>query len=100
MLEIEVNPIVLETINQCFPKPRNSAQKALDKYIQLLTQQLTKSILLGRNVWMQSNDLYFASLRRNSVNACKSRDQFALGYPQLFCNVTVAHLFICTKGLK
>jgi predicted RNA-binding protein YlxR (DUF448 family) len=64
MLEIEVNPIVLEILKQCFPKPKNSAQKALDKYIKLLTQQLTKSILLGRNVWMQSNDLYSISVAK------------------------------------
>ncbi len=64
MLEIEINPIVLETLNQCFPKPKNSAQKALDKYIKLLTQQLTKSILLGRNAWMQSNNLYSISVAK------------------------------------
>ena len=64
MLEIEVNPIVLETLNKCYPKPKNSAQKALDKYIQLLTQQLTKSLLLGRNAWMQKNDLYSISVAK------------------------------------
>lgn len=64
MLEIEVNPIVLETLNKCFSKPKNSAQKALDKYIQLLTQQLTKSLLLGRNAWMQKNDLYSISVAK------------------------------------
>ena len=64
MLEIEVNPIILETLKKCFPKPKNSAQKALDKYIQLLTQQLTKSMLLGRDVWMQENDFYSISTVR------------------------------------
>lgn len=64
MLEIEVNPIVLETLNKCYPKPKNSAQKALDKYIKLLTQQLTKSLLLGRNAWMQKNDLYSISVSK------------------------------------
>jgi predicted RNA-binding protein YlxR (DUF448 family) len=64
MLEIEVNAIVLETLKQCFPKPKNAAQKSLDKYIKLLTQQMTKSILLGRNAWMQSNDLYSISVAK------------------------------------
>ena len=64
MLEIEINPIVLETLYQCFPKPNNSAQKALDKYIKLLSQQLTKSLLLGRNAWMQTNDLYSISVAK------------------------------------
>ena len=64
MLEIEVNPIVLETLNKCYPKPKNAAQKALDKYIKLLTQQLTKSLLFGRNAWMQKNDLYSISVAK------------------------------------
>jgi hypothetical protein len=50
MLQLEINPIVLETLQKTFPKPKNSAQKALDKYIKLLTQQLSRSILLGRNL--------------------------------------------------
>jgi transposase-like protein len=64
MLQLEINPIVLETLKQNFPKPKNSAQKALDKYIKLLTQQLSKSILLGRNAWMQTNDLYSISVSK------------------------------------
>ena len=64
MLKIDVNPIVLETLKQHFPKPKNAAQKSLDKYIQLLTQQLTKSMLLGRNAWMQTNDLYSISVAK------------------------------------
>ena len=64
MLQLEINPIVLETLKKTFPKPKNSAQKALDKYIKLLTQQTTKSILLGRNAWMQRNDLYSISVSK------------------------------------
>jgi len=64
MLQLEINPIVLETLQNTFPKPKNSAQKALDKYIKLLTKQLSRSILLGRNSWMQTNDLYSISVSK------------------------------------
>ena len=62
MLTLTVNPIVLQTLQQHFPTPKNSASKALDKYIKLLTQQLTTSVIHGRNTWMQSKNLYSISI--------------------------------------
>ena len=63
MLEIEVEPIVLETLKQHFPK-KNSAKRALDKYIRLLTEQLTQSVMHGRSAWMAANGLYTISVSK------------------------------------
>ena len=48
MLTLSINPIVLQTLQAHFPAPKNSASKALDKYVKLLTQQLTVSVMHGR----------------------------------------------------
>lgn len=63
MLSITVDPIVLQTLKQAFPKAK-AAEKALDKYIKLLTQQLSKSVLHGRSAWMASQDLYSISVSK------------------------------------
>lgn len=63
MLKITVNPIVLQTLQAHFPK-KNSAKRALDKYVSLLEQQFTHSVMLGRSAWMNSNDLYSISLHK------------------------------------
>lgn len=64
MLTLTINPIVLQTLQAQFPKPINSASKALDKYVKLLTQQLTTSVMHGRNAWMKSMNLYTISVYR------------------------------------
>lgn len=61
MLIIDIDPIVLQKLKQAFPKA-NSAQKSLDKYVKLLTAQLTKSVLHGRSAWMQSQGLFTISI--------------------------------------
>ena len=66
MLTLQINPIVLQTLQQHFPTPKNSAARALDKYIKLLTQQLTTSVMHGRNAWMQSKNLYSISVYKQS----------------------------------
>lgn len=63
MLKITVNPIVLQTLQTHFPK-KNSAQRALDKYVSLLEQQFTLSVMHGRSAWMNTNDLYSISLHK------------------------------------
>lgn len=63
MLSITVDPIVLKTLKQAFPKAQ-SAEKALDKYVKLMTDQLTKSILHGRSAWMESNNMYSISISK------------------------------------
>lgn len=64
MLTLTINPIVLQTLQQHFPKPKNSASKALDKYVKLLTQQLTTSVMHGRCAWYQAKRLYTISIYR------------------------------------
>ena len=61
MLEITVNPIVLETLKQHFPKA-NSAKNSLEKYIKLLTAQLRASEMYGRSAWMHSKGFYSISV--------------------------------------
>lgn len=64
MLTLTINPIVLQTLQAQFPKPKNSASKALDKYVKLLTQQLTTSVMHGRCAWYQAKRLYTISIYR------------------------------------
>jgi len=61
MLQITVNPIVLQTLQAHFPK-KNSAKRALDKYVTLLTEQFTQSVMRGRSAWMNSHDMYSISV--------------------------------------
>lgn len=63
MLQIQLDPIVLQTLQTHFPK-KNSAKRALDKYVTLLTNQFTLSVMHGRSAWMNSNDLYSISLHK------------------------------------
>jgi hypothetical protein len=63
MLKIQLDPIVLQTLQTHFPK-KNSAKRALDKYVTLLTNQFTLSVMQGRSAWMNSNDLYSISLHK------------------------------------
>jgi len=63
MLKIQLDPIVLQTLQTHFPK-KNSAKRALDKYVSLLTEQMTQSVMHGRSAWMTSNDLYSISLHK------------------------------------
>lgn len=63
MLKITVNPIVLQKLQADFPK-KNSAKRALDKYVSLLEQQFTQSELYGRSAWMVNKDMYSISLHK------------------------------------
>lgn len=49
MVEIQVNPKVLVALAQAFPKPPNSAQRALEKYVRVLTAMLLKSLQRGQS---------------------------------------------------
>jgi hypothetical protein len=52
MIQLQLNPIVLQTLQQHYPKPKNSASRQLDKYLKLLAKQLETSIMHGRNAWI------------------------------------------------
>jgi hypothetical protein len=64
MIQLQINPIVLKTLENQYPTPKNSASRQLNKYIKILTEQLTNSILYGRNAWMQAHNLYSISTSR------------------------------------
>lgn len=49
MLKITVNEIVLDRLRQAFPKPPNSAKKALDKYVAHLERMINDCIRRGRD---------------------------------------------------
>lgn len=49
MVEIKVHPKVIEALTRAFPKPPNSAERALDKYIQTLTAMLMTSLSRGQS---------------------------------------------------
>ena len=62
MIQLTVNPIVLQTLQQHFPKPNNSAPRALDKYVMLMTAQISDSIIRGRTVHQVIKGLYTFSI--------------------------------------
>ena len=47
MIEIKVDNRVLAALRRAFPKPANSAQRALDKYVNTLTALLIQSVSRG-----------------------------------------------------
>lgn len=58
MLTITIDPIVLEKLQECFPKPKTSAEKALQKYKTLLEELLFKVLQRGRSNYELLFDLY------------------------------------------
>lgn len=58
MLIITIDPIVLEKLQECFPKPKTSAEKALHKYKTLLEELLFKVLQRGRSNYELLFDLY------------------------------------------
>ena len=51
MLTITIDPIVLERLQQAFPKPKTAAAKALKKYKELLEDMLFKVLQRGRSTY-------------------------------------------------
>jgi hypothetical protein len=48
MISLEINERVFLALKQQFPKPENSARRALDKYRRVLEQQINDAVLMGR----------------------------------------------------
>lgn len=57
MIKLTYDPSVLIALHQAFPKPRNSAKKALDKYINLL-EGLFHSSMFKRSTYAQNLKAY------------------------------------------
>ncbi len=66
MFKITVNPKVLKALQAAFPKPANSAEKALAKYVQMLEDQLFKALHSNREPEDRKLDLYVIALREFS----------------------------------
>lgn len=49
MLTITIDPVVLESLQRCFPKPKTAAARALEKYRKLLENLLFKATLRGQS---------------------------------------------------
>ena len=58
MFKIVINPTVLQKLRAAFPKPANCADKALEKYRELLEDLLFKAIQRGRDAYELRFDLY------------------------------------------
>lgn len=64
MIELQIDPLVLSTLQAQFPKPANSAKKALDKYLALLTEQIRDCELRGRSAFQIKSGFYTLSLSK------------------------------------
>jgi len=64
MIELQIDPVVLSTLQTQFPKPANSAQKALSKYVSLLAEQIRDCELRGRSVFEIKSGFYTISLSK------------------------------------
>lgn len=64
MLTITIDPIVLAKLQECFPKPKTSAEKALNKYKTLLEELLFKVLQRGRSNYELLFDLYSLPISR------------------------------------
>ena len=49
MLTITIDPVVLESLQQCYPTPKTAAAKALEKYRKLLENLIFKATLRGQS---------------------------------------------------
>lgn len=58
MLKITPDPRILAELTAAFPKPSSAAAKALNKYIALLEQQISRALLNGRNPEQHKLGLY------------------------------------------
>jgi len=62
MIKLTVDPQVLAALQADFPKPANSAQRALDKYVQRLEKMLFRAFLVGLTPRQRKLKLYPLSL--------------------------------------
>ncbi len=64
MILITIDPIVLQTLEKHYPN--SNAKKVLNKYIKLLTDQISHSCAMGRDTWQVSKGLYSMSLYKQA----------------------------------
>ena len=64
MIKITVNSAVYAALQQAFPKPTNSAHRALAKYISVLEAMLFKSLHFAATPLQRKLDLFAISLKK------------------------------------
>lgn len=64
MITLDINNRVLKTLQEHFPSPKNSAHKALKKYVSLLEQQLNSCETRGRDAQQLTRHIYCISLSK------------------------------------
>jgi hypothetical protein len=64
MIKLEANSTVLTALQTAFPKPANSAESALNKYLIALEDTLNEAILRGRGGYDALFNLYSISLQK------------------------------------
>ena len=64
MIKLTVDPKVLAAMQQAFPKPAASAERALKKYVGVLEDMLTKSLQFARSPIQLKQGWYAISLQR------------------------------------
>jgi hypothetical protein len=62
MLEVTVDPQVLTALKKAFPKPTNSAQRALTKYVTTFKNMLIDSLSRGQSIYESHFNLFTISL--------------------------------------
>jgi hypothetical protein len=63
MIKLAANSTVVTALHTAFPRPANSAENALNKYISALEDILNEAILRGRGGYDAKFNLYSISLQ-------------------------------------
>ena len=66
MIKLTVNDKVLDKLTEAFPKPQNSAKRALSKYISVLEEKLTESLNRGQTEYERKLKLHSIGLKKLS----------------------------------
>ena len=64
MINITVRPEVEQALAAAFPEPKNSAKRALAKYVHTLETLVQQALLYGQNPAQQKLGTYSISLQR------------------------------------
>ena len=64
MIKITVNSAVYDALSKAFPKPANSAHRALNKYVTALENMLFKSLHFEATPLQRKLDLFAISLQQ------------------------------------
>lgn len=68
MIKLTVNDKVLKKLTEAFPKPQNSAKRALSKYISVLEEKLTESLNHDQTQWQKKFKLHSIAVKKLSNN--------------------------------